>query len=62
MRLTKETYYAMRIGNPEDHYPRFALDAGLETPKLFTSRKKAFAHFVKGYGWKVVRVELRELK
>lgn len=62
MKLTKETYYAIRIGNPRDYVPYFKVGADHETPVLFKIRKQAEAQFVKNAGWKVVRVELRELK
>lgn len=60
MKLTKETYYAIRIGNQPR--PCFKLSSVLATPMLFTSKRDAVEHLIPGFDEKVIRVELRELK
>lgn len=68
MKLNKETYYAIRIGDPKNYSPYFMFGDDGRAPRLFATEGEALEE-VEGGGewakrneWKAVRVELRELK
>ena len=57
--MTKETYYAVRIGDPRYHSPYFMTLDG-KTPALFLSRKDADEAMPKQTSTKVVRVTIHD--
>lgn len=60
--MTKETYYAIRIGSRPQHSPYFMLRDDGTVPHLFEHKMDAQDR-VKGHPERtVVRVEIRELK
>lgn len=66
--MTKETYYAIRIGIPDRHLLYFMKSDGNSAPALFATEDEASGYVrankknAEQNHWKVVRVELRELK
>lgn len=60
--MTKENYYAVRIGQPGKHAPYFMLREGASTPQLFHTEEDAKEAASNAPYRKAVRVELRETK
>ena len=57
--MTKETYYAVRVGDPRYHSPYFMTPDG-KAPALFLSRKDADEAMPKQNCTKVVRVTIHD--
>jgi len=63
--MTKETYYAVRVGIPGKHKLYFMVREGTMTPELFHCRRDAenrASQAPKDSNWEVVMVEVREIK
>ncbi len=59
--MTKERYYAVRIGNPK-YWPYFMLSADCKTPALFATHEEALKACPKQPATRVVRVFLLDTK
>jgi hypothetical protein len=57
--MTKETYYAIRIGDPRYHSPYFMTLDG-KAPALFVTRQAAHEAMPKQTSTKVVRVTVHD--
>ena len=58
--MTKETYYAVRIGNPKHHHPYFMVRKGTNVPELFQHRIAAESAAPKQPHTLVVRVTIHD--
>jgi hypothetical protein len=54
--MTKEKYYAVRIGDPRYHEPYFMLRTGTRIPAIFETRKEAEDYMPAQSSTKVVSV------
>ena len=58
--MTKETYYAVRIGKPPHHRPYFKLMNGTRIPAIFVTKAEAEIFRANQPATKVVRVVLHD--
>ena len=62
--MTREFYYAVRIGRPKRHHPYFLVDhdSGRGVPKLWLDGKAAKAEAERTVSGSLVVVEVRETR